>query len=104
MTENKRFQRRRESFTCLSCGQAVKGTGYTNHCPECLWSRHVDIHPGDRLNDCLGPMEPVASRQRSGQFAILHRCQRCGHNQWNRIADEDNFDLITRLSAMPCDQ
>ena len=26
----------------------MKGNGYTNHCPKCLWSKHVDINPGDR--------------------------------------------------------
>ena len=104
MTENRRFQRRQENFSCLNCGQEVQGTGYTNHCPTCLWSLHVDVNPGDRQSECKGPMEPVASRSRSGQASILHHCQRCGHKQWNRTASEDNFDLIVRLSAMPCDE
>jgi len=51
--------------------------GYTNHCSQCLWSKHVDINLGDRspellqlfcrlsnqpnprLAECQGMMEPV---------------------------------------------
>jgi hypothetical protein len=54
MTDHhQRPQRRHEAdgFTCLHCklrvpGQAW-GTKHRNHCPACLWSRHVDITPGD---------------------------------------------------------
>ncbi|MEK7158524.1 MAG: RNHCP domain-containing protein, partial [Patescibacteria group bacterium] len=42
------FQRRVEDFTCESCGAQVTGDGYTNHCPQCLVSKHVDVYPGDR--------------------------------------------------------
>jgi len=44
----KKFQKRIENFTCEKCGLFVKGTGYTDHCPNCLWSKHMDINPGDR--------------------------------------------------------
>ena len=56
----KRFNRRIEDFTCEHCGTEVHGNGYTNHCPNCLWSKHVDINPGDRAADCGGLMEPIA--------------------------------------------
>ena len=29
--------------------------GYTNHCSQCLWSKHVDINPGDRSPELLQP-------------------------------------------------
>ena len=60
----KRFSRRTEDFTCEHCGTKVKGNGYTNHCPQCLYSKHVDINPGDRLSDCGGLMEPIDIEQK----------------------------------------
>ncbi|WP_343383836.1 RNHCP domain-containing protein [Candidatus Amarobacter glycogenicus] len=41
-----------DSFRCVKCKQHVDtpsfGTTQRNHCPQCLWSRHVDNFPGDR--------------------------------------------------------
>ena len=54
-----KFQKNKEDFVCQNCGFKVKGTGYTNHCPNCLWSKHVDIYPGDRKNNCGGLMKPI---------------------------------------------
>jgi len=54
----KKFQRQKEDFVCGECGTTVSGTGYTNHCPQCLWSMHVDVNPGDRAAACGGMMEP----------------------------------------------
>jgi hypothetical protein len=48
MTQSPSFTRRRENFTCLRCGTPVRGSGYTNHCPRCLWSRHVSALDDDR--------------------------------------------------------
>ena len=42
------FTRKVEDFTCEHCGREVHGNGYTNHCPHCLHSKHVDVNPGDR--------------------------------------------------------
>jgi hypothetical protein len=41
------------SFRCGHCGVEVSldapGTSHRNHCPSCLWSRHLDRNvPGDR--------------------------------------------------------
>ena len=44
----KKFERNREDFTCNNCELFVQGDGYTDHCPSCLYSKHVDINPGDR--------------------------------------------------------
>ena len=55
----KKFQRTKEDFTCEKCNLVVNGSGYTNHCPRCLWSKHVDVNPGDRQATCQGFMEPV---------------------------------------------
>ena len=54
-----KFIKNIEDFTCEHCGAPVKGTGYTNHCPKCLWSKHEDVNPGDRASDCHGLMKPI---------------------------------------------
>lgn len=30
------------------------GSNHRNHCPNCLYSLHVDIEPGDRESECGG--------------------------------------------------
>ena len=40
-----KFKRKKENFVCENCGAEVKGDGFTNHCPKCLYSKHVDIFP-----------------------------------------------------------
>ena len=54
----KKFTKRVEDFICEKCGTKNVGTGFTNHCFKCLWSKHVDINPGDRAESCQGMMEP----------------------------------------------
>lgn len=100
MSESRRFQRRIESFACLHCGEAVSGDGYTNHCPKCLWSRHVDINPGDRAAACKGPMEPLSYEVKGGETILLHRCTVCGFERRNRTAPADDFEAILRLSQI----
>ena len=88
MQPNK-FQRRAEDFVCEHCGTAVHGTGYTNHCPKCLWSKHVDVHPGDRGEKCGGMMEPVRIEGGTPDYAVVHRCVRCGMERRNRADTSD---------------
>lgn len=87
----KRFQRKIEDFECLNCGQFVKGNGYTNHCPKCLWSRHVDINPGDRGSDCGGLMKPISFFKRSQKNLLLHKCLSCGLEKTNKLDVNDDF-------------
>lgn len=94
---SRRFQKRVEDFDCLHCGAHVAGSGYTNHCPRCLWSRHVDVHPGDRAHPCAGLMEPVAIEQRRGAYVLVHRCTHCGSERRNRAAPGDDFDALLRV-------
>lgn len=95
---------RNESFICDNCGKKVKpvkyGGSYRNHCPYCLWSKHVDMDtPGDRQNDCQGLMEPrgVFTR-RTGEYVLVHKCVKCGFERYNRIAGDDDFKKICSLS------
>ena len=94
----KKFTRRVEDFTCAHCGTHVQGNGYTNHCPNCLWSRHVDNNPGDRAANCGGMMSPIAVEQLGHDFIITHKCTTCGKIMRQRAAENDNMDEIIKLS------
>jgi hypothetical protein len=95
------FTRTQETFACEKCGIIINGNGYTNHCPNCLWSKHVDNDPGDRACDCKGMMEPVGIRQKDKDTDVLHRCEKCGTEKWNQVTKDDNSDIIVKLSANP---
>ena len=96
----KRFLRRIEDFVCEHCGHKTKGSGYTNHCPKCLWSKHVDINPGDRMSTCLGLMEPVEVQTKKGKYVIVHRCLKCNLKKRNKMAENDNFNEIVRIASL----
>ncbi len=93
------FVRNVEDFICEHCGEHVKGDGYTNHCPKCLWSKHVDIDPGDRAAECGGTMEPVSCEREGGGWVLRQKCIVCGHAKRNKMGDGDNFDIAAKLSA-----
>lgn len=97
-TDRKNFIRQPEDFACGHCGVQVAGNGYTNHCPECLWSKHVDNIPGDRANLCGGLMKPVAIEVKGDGYDIVHRCEKCGVIKRNRMADNDS--RITAAAIM----
>ena len=94
----KKFQKIQENFVCEHCGFKVKGTGYTNHCPKCLWSKHMDINPGDRDNECEGMMEPISWDFSKGQYYVIQHCQRCGQEKRYKTRPEDNFDELLKLA------
>jgi rubrerythrin len=93
----KKFKRTTENFTCENCGFFVKGNGYTNHCPKCLFSKHVDINPGDRAEKCGGLMKPLYLENKNKKQLIIHQCQKCGFQKKNKIQKEDDFDAIIKL-------
>jgi hypothetical protein len=94
----KRFTRNREDFICAYCTSTVQGNGYTNHCPRCLWSKHVDIFPGDRRQMCGGLMEPYAMEGSTRTWRIRYRCLSCGHEGRNKCAVNDNKDALLTLA------
>ena len=96
--ETKKFQQTIENFACLHCGAKVKGTGYTNHCPKCLYSLHIDINPGDRAQNCGGLMPPVGLEMSKNKYIILHRCEKCGVERKNHTADNDSIDALIKLN------
>ncbi len=95
--KTKKFKRNIEDFTCSKCGFFVAGNGYTNHCPKCLWSKHVDINPGDRKSDCLGAMEPIGVEVKAGEYVITHQCIKCGFVRKNKTTKDDDFNLLLNL-------
>lgn len=95
-----------QGFQCLRCKHAVPhqsfGTHHRNHCPLCLWSRHLDEEPGDRGCPCAQPMEPVAIEvRRDGEWSIVHRCTGCGLLRTNRIAGDDRELSLLSLALRP---
>lgn len=88
-------------FDCIRCGRPIpqhSGGSYRNHCPRCLWSRHVDVMPGDRGADCGGAMEPIGV-DHSGKkgYILIHRCTVCGAEDRNRLAPDDDMDRLIEV-------
>jgi len=79
----------------------TKGTGYTDHCPKCLWSKHTDILPGDRQAKCQGLKEPLAAEVKSDKYTIYYQCQKCGYQFRVKSAPDDNFEEVLKLVNKP---
>ncbi len=94
----KKFIKKVENFVCENCKKEIVGNGYTNHCPYCLYSKHIDINPGDRSCDCLGLMEPIDILQKNGEFIILHKCQKCNFERKNKVEENDDFSVVVKIS------
>jgi DNA-directed RNA polymerase subunit RPC12/RpoP len=94
-------------FRCIACGQYVSadaflsGVHHRNHCPYCLWSRHLDLfQAGDRLAACKARMQPLGLALKraakkygspaQGELMLVHRCTQCGRVSINRIAADDS--------------
>ena len=96
----KKFTMKDENFICDNCGMEVEKLNYTarDHCPYCLYSKHVDIMPGDRLNKCHGLLKPIGLEKFKQSFKIIYKCNKCGELHKNINAHDDNGDLIIELS------
>lgn len=112
--ERKRSARRgaaEDGFRCVNCGAQVitdpliAGVLNRNHCPYCLWSRHLDlVTAGDRMCACKAPMRPIGltlkqthkkyAREESGELMLIHSCIECGSLSINRIAADDLSDHL----------
>ena len=96
----KRFNELDEGFFCENCGKEVKPLGYTSrdHCPYCLYSKHVDINPGDRKNTCLGLLEPIEIEKFKDTYKIVYKCDKCNELHKNIIAKDDDMNEIIKIS------
>jgi hypothetical protein len=110
LSRDQRNRARREpgAFRCRNCRLDVPtdapGTAHRNHCPNCLWSRHVDDSPGDRaaLAWCGSSMQPIAITVRGdGEWVLVHRCLGCDIVHLNRTAGDDNPLLLVRIAVEP---
>ena len=98
-------------FRCSHCGYWVtsnreySGVNNRNHCPYCLWSKHLDLfQAGDRLSACKAPMQPIGLALKkvnkkynspySGEIMLVHRCVDCGKLVINRIAADDDSEAL----------
>lgn len=105
---------RNGDFTCAHCHQPVSanqllsGVNNRNHCPYCLWSRHMDLfEAGDRLAACKAPMQPLGlalkqTRKKYGPLAqgelmLVHLCTVCGRASLNRIAADDDDQSLFEI-------
>ena len=89
-------------FVCENCGMKVpelKG-GYRDHCPNCLWSIHLDDEkPGDRASECHGMMMPIGLRHNPKKgWQIQYECAQCGVIKVNKSAQDDNWTEMIELS------
>ena len=99
MRMTKKFQRTTEDFTCEHCEYIVSGSGYTNHCPKCLYSKHVDINPGDRAHKCNGAMKPIAALYSNGVYTIQQECEVCGTKARIKAKENDDVTLLIELTT-----
>ena len=97
----KKFTMRDEEFICKNCGKKVLPLNYTarDHCPYCLYSLHVDINPGDRLNECKGLLKPIGIEKFKDTYKIVYKCGKCNKEHKNIMATDDDMNLIIDLSV-----
>jgi len=98
----KQFTKRDEEFICENCGKKVSKLGYTSrdHCPYCLYSKHVDIMPGDREEDCKGLLKPIRVELDSKKgYVIIYKCEKCNAIRKNKAAEDDNKELLIQLTV-----
>lgn len=108
------LEEKKGGFRCCNCGQWVPfsefiGTKHRNHCPFCLWSKHVDLKKsGDRKAECQARMKPIGltfkhegidkyGKIKQGEIMLIHECTNCGKISINRIAGDDNAEMILRV-------
>lgn len=98
----KKFTHCDESFICENCHKKVEKLVYTSrdHCPYCLYSKHVDIMPGDRSNECKGLLKPIGIEKFKNTFKIIYKCEKCFKIHKNIMAKDDNMDYIIELSRL----
>ena len=92
------FLARQEPFICEHCGTSVTPLpkSYRNHCPRCLWSKHVDAAgPGDRASACTALMQPLSFDYDGKKgWMILHVCTKCGKRILNKAAPDDDITIL----------
>lgn len=88
-----------EQFICEHCHRQVTKLNYSarDHCPYCLYSKHVDINPGDRANHCLGLLKPIDVEKFKNTYKIIYECETCHMQHKNIMATDDELNEIIKL-------
>jgi len=111
---NIKEEERNRGFICINCKKWVVVNKYNdtenrNHCPYCLWSKHVDnIMTGDRMSSCNSGMRPIGLTIKiprinkwgvevKGEVMIIHECVSCGKISINRVLAQDNEKEIINV-------
>ncbi|PIU03634.1 RNHCP domain-containing protein [Candidatus Shapirobacteria bacterium CG08_land_8_20_14_0_20_39_18] len=102
-------------FICQNCEKKVStdnfiGTAFRNHCPFCLWSKHLGQGKTiDKVRPCQSMMEPIGltfkqegfdkftKEAKQGEIMIVNQCLGCGAVTINRIAADDDPKAILKL-------
>ena len=97
----KKFNMIDEEFICENCHKQVNKLEYSarDHCPYCLFSKHLDINPGDRKNTCHGMLKPIDIEKYKNTYKIVYKCLKCNTYHKNITAIDDNFDEIIKISS-----
>ena len=97
-----RFTKNNEAFTCAACGREVSlhPSSSRDHCNHCLTGLHVDLFPGDRLNECGGRLLPVGIQTRNRKTRIVYRCDTCHARVFAPVAPDDNAELLASLYSL----
>ena len=98
-----------QNFTCSQCHKEVPinqqiGTHNRNHCPFCLWSKHLDLKvSGDRESSCHNLMRPIGltfkheGDGKQGELMLIHQCTKCGRISINRLAADDDEKKVLEV-------
>ncbi|WP_265181671.1 RNHCP domain-containing protein [Geomicrobium sp. JCM 19055] len=57
--------------------EPLENGSYRNHCPSCLYSKHVDVIPGDRASTCHSLMEPIDLKSHSKKRLSIATSMSC---------------------------
>ncbi|MFS8131477.1 MAG: RNHCP domain-containing protein [Candidatus Dojkabacteria bacterium] len=100
--EEKKFRKNNESFVCLNCGKLTPPhpSSSRDHCMYCLYSLHVDINPGDRMNTCKGLLKPIGLRTKNSKEQIVYKCLKCSKIAYCIISPDDDRSEIVRLGSL----
>lgn len=92
----------KKEFRCMNCGRVSTedmAGEEPEHCPNCLAGIHREDEQG---YECGGILEPVGVWVRkNGEWAVIHRCTRCGKVASNRVAADDNPMKLMGLAMRP---